>query len=84
MYKRSVVAIDKPIGLEDTIYTCESIFMPYVCTIYHQNINDLQLYVIHRKNLYEAYFLLLAGDLYSPVKANTFICFDYVTFSLYQ
>ena len=34
MYKLSVIVIDKPIGLGGIVYTWESIFMSYLCTIY--------------------------------------------------
>ena len=38
MYKiYSVIVIDEPIGLVGTISTCKTIFMSYLCTIYHQN-----------------------------------------------
>ena len=35
--KLNVIVTDKPKGMGGTISTCKSIFMSFLCTIYHQN-----------------------------------------------
>ena len=91
MYKLSVIVIDKPIGLGGTISTCKSIFMSYLCTIYHQNkifetnINTFpeifiqidNLEIKHNIHLQFSFLFIVICNLQLPLCINPFLFIDH-------